>query len=107
MARLGKISILKEMERCKMMGKYHDTFTSQGQQKAMEIVSAINLLGGKARIGVTYRDYGQDWTWETILVHHKGLDMEYQALSPRDFREMNEGTISPESIKKIVADATK
>jgi len=90
-----------------MTGKYHDTFTSVGYQKASDIVTTINTLGGKARLGVTYLDYGQDWTWETILVVSKSLDMEYQALTPRDFNDINEGNLSLERIQKIVAQATK
>jgi hypothetical protein len=89
------------------MAKYHDTFTNEGMNKAIEIARAINLLGGKARVATTYLDYGQDWTWETILVESKSLNMEYQALSPRDFKEMNAGELSVERVQEIVKSATK
>lgn len=85
----------------------HYKFTMTGLQKAQEIVSAINLLGGKARLGETWMDYGAGIWWETILVYSKNLDMDYQALNPRDFKEMNNGTIQPDAIKEIVMYAIK
>ena len=90
-----------------MVGKYHDKFTQTGLKVANQIVETLNLMGIKARIGTTWLDCGQDWTWETILVVSKSLDMEYQALTPRDFNDINEGNLSLERIQKIVAQATK
>lgn len=90
-----------------MFGKYHDTFTEVGRKKAEEIVQAINLLGGRAEIGVTYLDYGQDWTWETILVESRTLQLDYQALNPRDFEEINEGKLSNERVLEIIEKAIK
>jgi hypothetical protein len=85
----------------------HYTFTGAGHQKAQEIVNAINLLGGDAKIGETFMDYGAGITWETILVFDKYLNLDYQALSPRDFEDMNDGRLSTQRIKDIVAQATK
>jgi hypothetical protein len=87
--------------------KKMDWFTEQGNAIAQYVVDKINEAGGKARIDVTYMDYGSKWAWETILVHSKSLDMDYQALSPRDFKEMNEGIISDEKINKIIEGAVK
>lgn len=84
------------------MAKYHDTFTEVGKAKAQQIVDAIRALGGKAEIAVTYFDLGQDWTWETILVEDKTLEMKYQALTPKDFRLINEGELSNERVASII-----
>jgi hypothetical protein len=89
------------------MAKFHDTFTEVGRKKAEEIAQRINELGGRARIDVTYLDYGQDWTWETLIVYFKKLNMEYQALSPRDFEQMNEGKLSEERVEEIVAEGLR
>lgn len=83
----------------------HKTFTFTGLNKANDIVQAIELLGGKARLGKTWMDYGADISWETILVHNKSLDMEYQALSPRDFEDINAGDLSIDRVKEIVLKA--
>lgn len=85
--------------------RHFDSFTVEGKQKAQEIVNAINLTGGKARLGETWLDYGQSWAWETILCQSRSLDMEYQALSPRDFEEMNEGRLSASRIMEIISRA--
>jgi hypothetical protein len=87
--------------------KKMDWFTPQGNAIAQYVVDKINELGGKARIDVTYMDFGSRWAWETILVYSKSLDLDYQALSPRDFKEMNEGIISDEKINKIIEGAVK
>jgi hypothetical protein len=85
----------------------HKSLNVVGYSKAVEIVNAINLMGGKAKLGQTYMDYGAGITWETILVHSKSLDMDYQALNPRDFDELNEGKLSTERAKEIVDYAIK
>lgn len=82
-------------------------FTNQGCNKAFQIIDAINVMGGKARLGQTYMDYGAGIMWQTILVHSKSLDMEYQALSPRDFEEINNGTISADRVREMILYATK
>jgi hypothetical protein len=87
--------------------KKMDRFTIQGHNIAKMIVDKINESGGKARIDVTYLDFGSKWAWETILVYSKSLDMDYQALSPKEFAEMNEGIISEEKINKIIEGALK
>jgi hypothetical protein len=87
--------------------KHMDRFTLQGHNIAKLIVDKINESGGKARIDVTYLDFGQRWAWETILVYSKSLDLDYQALSPKEFKEMNEGIISDETINKIIEGALK
>jgi hypothetical protein len=85
----------------------HKPLTLTGFNKANDIVTTINTLGGKARLGKTYMDCGAGITWETILVYTKSLDMEYQALSPRDFEELNEGIIPVERIQAIVNNAVR
>lgn len=88
------------------MGQYKQ-FTQQGYRKAQDIATTINTLGGKAIVGDSYMDYGADISWETILIYSKQLDMNYQGLSPRDFEDINEGRLSLERIKEIVAKATE
>ena len=74
------------------MKKRHDVFTLTGLTIAIELKNRINARGGEASIGVVYFDYGQNWTWETILCKSKGLvKMDFQLLTPRDFKEMNNG----------------
>jgi hypothetical protein len=87
--------------------KHMDTFTGQGYIIASSIVNRINDQGGQARIFTTWMDYGQGWAWETILVICPKLKMEYQLMTPRDFREMNEGTITEEKINQLVERGTK
>lgn len=85
-----------------MNSKQHMTFTEIGKMKAQRVVDAINLMGGEARLGETWMDYGAGISWETILVKSKSLDMDYQALDPRDFEEMNAGKLSPKRAKEII-----
>lgn len=82
-----------------------DTFTETGAAIAMAIVYAIRAKGIDAKLYTTYRDYGQDWKWETILVGN-GTSA-YQALNPRQFEQMNEGTFDFAEINEIVATAEK
>jgi len=83
-------------------GKHHDKFTQTGLKVANQIVETLNLMGIKARIGTTWLDCGQDWTWETILTHSQALDLEYQLLYPVEFNLMNDGTITDEQIRTII-----
>lgn len=88
----------------------HQAFTERGRATAERLVAKINNDGGKARIGKTYRDYGLDWTWETVLVESTtgSYTHEYQALNPRQFDYMNEqGTLPSDEITAIVNMATK
>ncbi|MBG9730770.1 hypothetical protein ABD87_14825 [Lysinibacillus sphaericus] len=74
------------------MGK-HDVFTLSGLTTAIELKNRINSRGGEARVGIVYFDLGQDWTWETVICKSKGLvEMDFQLLTPRDFKEMNNDT---------------
>lgn len=84
-----------------------DKFTGQGNIIASTIVNRIVDQGGKARIDTTWMDLGQRWAWETILVHCPNLECDYQLLTPKDFREMNEGTITDERINAIIERARK
>jgi hypothetical protein len=79
----------------------------RGYNDALKIVNEINNNGGNARLGQTYMDYGAGITWETVLVHSKSLDMDYQALNPRDFEEINMGILPTERIREIVQYAIK
>lgn len=85
-----------------MVGKYHDKFTQTGLKVANQIVETLNSMGIKARIGTTWLDCGQDWTWETILTYSQALDLEYQLLYPVEFNLMNDGTITDEQIRTII-----
>ncbi|MEC1177297.1 hypothetical protein P9B03_02275 [Metasolibacillus meyeri] len=76
------------------VSKYHETFTNVGLAIAENLVDHINTRGGEACIATTWHDYGQKWSWETILCKNKSLDMNVQLLSPRDFKEINEGTFN-------------
>jgi hypothetical protein len=91
----------------KMKNYKHYSFTQLGIRIAQDIVNDINRQGGMAKIGETFMDYGAGITWETILVFDKYLNLDYQALSPRDFENINEGRLSQERIDDIVNKATK
>ncbi|MCT6922780.1 hypothetical protein [Metasolibacillus sp.] len=76
------------------VSKYHETFTDLGLAIAENLVERINAHGGEAWISISWHDYGQKWSWETILCKNNSLGMTVQLLSPRDFREMNDGTFN-------------
>lgn len=76
------------------VSKYHESFTDIGLAIAENLVDRINVHGGEAWISISWHDYGQKWSWETILCKNNSLGMTVQLLSPRDFREMNEGTFN-------------
>ena len=80
----------------------HSNFTENGKLVAEAIVKALEAQGISARIGQAYLDYGQGWTWDTVLVIAKE-NSEYQALNPRQFKQMNEGTFNYSEINTIVA----
>lgn len=80
---------------------------TRAYDKLVAMVDEINRSGGKAWVGTTWMDYGAGIKWETLLYHHKGLDMDVQALDPRDFRELNDGVISKERIQEIITSAIK
>jgi hypothetical protein len=52
-------------------------------------------------------DYGAEISWETILVYSKSLNMDYQLLSPRDFEEINNGTIGFDRVQNLIYNAVK
>lgn len=82
-----------------------DTFTNTGWNIAQAIVHALAAYDIKARIDTTYLDYGQNWKWETVLVG--GEDDSYQALNPRQFKQMNDGTFDFTEVNEIVATAKR
>lgn len=83
----------------------HSELTPNGKLIAEAIVKALQANGFLAFIDKTYLDYGQDWTWDTIIV--KSKTGHYQALNPRQFKDMNEGTFMFYEIDQIVSDARK
>lgn len=90
---------LREQQQIKNSSKpkdseYHETFTEVGLAIAENLANHINTRGGEARIAKTWFDYGQKWSWETIICKNQSMDMDFQLLSPRDFKEMNEGTFN-------------
>ena len=80
-----------------------DTFNETGAAIAMAIVQAVRSKGIDAKIATTYLDYGQNWKWETVLVGTGSSA--YQALSPRQFKSMNDGTFDFSEINDIVKTA--
>lgn len=44
--------------------------------------------GTRFYVGETYLDFGQDWKWTTILAHNEAKHSEWQALSPRDWKNI-------------------
>lgn len=91
----------------KNYAKHFDSFTEEGRKEAQAIVDLINQTGGQARIDETWLDHGQSWAWETIICKSRSLDMDYQALDPRDFEEINEGKLPTKRALEIIAKATK
>lgn len=81
----------------------YDKFTEKGTRIAVMIVNALAVAGIDARIGITYRDYGQNWMWETVLIGSPSDS--YQALSPQQFDTMNSGDFDYAQINEIVATA--
>lgn len=80
-------------------------FTRAGRFTASKIIKAVEEKGGKERaprIAETWLDYGAGIAWETILYHSKAIDMTCQALSPREFDDMNEGILQYGDFKEIV-----
>lgn len=49
----------------------------------------------------TYLDYGQDWKWTTIIANPEGKWGGYQALNPREWKEIVMAT-TPEQILATV-----
>lgn len=80
-------------------------FNKRGRIIAELIVNEVQEAGLKARIGETWRDYGQNWMWETVLIGTE--DHSYQALNPRQFEDMNDGDFNFAEIKEIVATAKR
>jgi hypothetical protein len=92
------------------MNLAHYRFTTEGKQKAEEIMAIIREQGGTAHIRGTWMDYGADIFWDTIIAespskYTKG--MEFQLLYPNEFEMMNNGTLSAEQQEEIVNRAIK
>ena len=60
----------------------------------------LSPTGRKDGIEDTYFDLGQCWMW-TTLVAHKGNDDSYQALNPKEWKQIVEAT-DPEQIVAAV-----
>lgn len=89
----------------------YDKFNSTGTRLANAIIETLANEGITAKIQKTYRDYGQDWSWDTILVCKNGdrnfvMDS-YQLLSPREWEALNNGDFTELNIKEIVATAKR
>lgn len=87
-----------------MQVKTFSKFNERGRAIANLIVAEIKEVGIEAHVGETWMDYGQGWMWETVLV---GTTNGYQALNPRQFKDMNDGDFDFSEIKEIVATAQR
>ena len=88
-----------------MTNQTFDRFNERGRAIADLIVAEVKAKGIEARVGETYRDYGQNWMWETVLVGPEGNS--YQALNPRQFEDMNSGDFNFAEVREIVAQAER
>ena len=88
-----------------MTNQTFDRFNERGRAIADLIVAEVKAKGIPARVGETYRDYGQNWMWETVLVGEEGKS--YQALNPHQFETMNDGSFNYAEIREIVAQAQR
>ena len=84
-----------------------DKFTEKGHKIAEVVISALKVEGIEARIDTTYRDYGQNLLWETVIVNATETTSSYQLLTPAHVSSMNDGTFDYSEITKIVEDAVK
>lgn len=83
----------------------HSKLTKAGTEEARKIIEALAEKNIEASIARTYRDYGQNWTWDTILVRAKNNT--YQTLSPRQFEDMNNGALPLSDFNHIINQAVK
>lgn len=83
----------------------HESLNENGNLIAEAIIKALAANGVEAKVEKTYLDYGQDWTWDTIIV--RSATGSYQALNPAQHKAMNEGTFNYADINDIVAFAVK
>lgn len=83
----------------------HSELSVNGKLIAEAIVKALEANGIQAEVGRTYLDYGQGWTWDTIIVQTPTGS--YQALNPRQHDAMNNGNFDFSDINQLVADAKK
>ena len=88
-----------------MSNQTFDRFNERGRAIADLIVAEIKDKGIQARVGETYRDYGQNWMWETVLVGPEGDS--YQALNPHQFETMNDGSFDFSQVREIAATAER
>lgn len=84
-----------------------DNFTEKGTHIANMIVNALAVEGIESRIDTVYLDYGQSWLWETVVVCATDNNSSYQALNPRQFKDMNSGDFNYAEINEIVAEAKR
>lgn len=84
-----------------------DTFNQTGKAAANAVVYALRSQGIEARIDTTYRDYGQNWLWETVIVGATDNNSSYQALNPSQFEAMNDGCFDYSEVNEIVKTAIK
>lgn len=73
---------------------------SEEYQKLAAVAEALTKKSPKGyryEVGETYFDYGQDWSWTTILCEG-GIFGGYQALCPRDQEEIILGNHTPEEM---------
>jgi hypothetical protein len=89
----------------------HQGFNETGLIIANIIIGALENVGIYARVQSTYLDYGQNMTWDTVIVYKNGPNSfstdSYQAINPRQHDDMNNGKFTVADYNEILATAEK
>lgn len=79
---------------------------SEEYKRLEEVAQALTRKsprGYRYYVGETYFDYGQDWSWTTILCEG-GMFGIYQALNPREQEAVIMGDYTPDELADMVLD---
>lgn len=71
-----------------------------GKVKAQEVVEKLKELNIEAKVDISYEDYGAGILSEMILIKDPKLNFFYQALTPRELRNLRESGVC--DIDKII-----
>ena len=70
---------------------------------AAKLLTRFNRKNYIYHVGETYFDFGLDWSWTTILAHDAAnAERTWQALSPKEWKDIIEASTSDELMKAIV-----
>lgn len=69
------------------------------------MLEAVSEKGIRYEVKDCYLDYGQNWIWTTIIAHESD-DRRYQALSPRQWKDICLATTISE-LAKIAKEISK